>query len=319
MPRPTTIVTVRDQSFKFEQASLRDFPDALLFLGHLLDRGVSPSVAQLYVRSVCRLKRRGTLTGPAIITGNMTEQTAANAYKKWRAEGYTQRSTEVVRALRGAVSLKRIRFLRRHSISAPAAGKLIPVAQLPTAIDLADFIPEPGAPRSHLSIVESGAISNEPAPTIPTAPTSIAWQSAETSWTLHVPHEFAAPHVDPCESCTAFVLDATQLEAIAVAFEKTWGHRDLNALPPESYLFGTPPSESEEEEARKTGERALAIVSPTSTRADDMERISVPIMLDVGAAIERLSAVDGVYLSRAAIGGRLHEVLGALWSAWSVR
>lgn len=314
MPRPTTIITVRDQPFTFERALLADLPDAVPFLAHLLDRRVSPGVAQLYVRAVCRLKRRGTLTGPAVVGGNINERTAANAYKKWRAEIYGQRSTEVVRALRGQVSAKRIRFLRQHSISAPAPGKVIPVAAMPEIADITDVLPEPGAPRSYLSVVESGQVASGPI-----SPPPVSWVSAETSWTLHVPHEFRAPHVDPCESCTPFVLDAGQLEAIATAFEKTWGHRDLNALPPEAYLFGAPPSESEEEEARKAGERALAIVSATSTRADDMERISVPVVLDVGEAISKLSTVDGVYLSRTACGSRLNEVIGALWNAWSVK
>ena len=312
MPRPTTIVTVRDQPFTFERALLADLPDACAFLAHLLDRRVSAGVAQLYVRSVCRLKRRGTLTGPAVI-GNVTERTAANAYVKWRAECYLQRSTEVARVLRG-LSVKRVRFLRQHSISPPMPGKLIPAPRMPEIADITDVLPEPGAPRSYLSVVESGQVTSGPI-----SPPPVSWVSAETSWTLHVPHEFRAPHVDPCESCTPFVLDAGQLEAIAAAFEKTWGHRDLNALPPEAYLFGAPPSESEEEEARKSGERALAIVSATSTRADDMERISVPVVLDVGEAISKLSTVDWIYLSRTACGSRLNEVIGALWNAWSVK
>lgn len=310
MPRPTTPVIVRDQTFHLERQLLVDFPDAPIFLGHLLDLGrVATHVAAHYVKLVGRLKRQGRLTDVTQIH-NRAERTAANAYVRWRATTYAERAQEIVRALRGQVSTKRVRFLRQHSISAPAPGKLIPVQRMPEIADITDLLPEPSAPRAYLSVVESGPVISPP---------SVSWVSAETSWTLHVPHEFRAPHVDPCESCTPFILDAGQLEAIAAAFEKTWGHRDLNALPPEAYLFGSPPSESEEEEARKAGERALAIVSATSTRADDMERISVPVVLDVGEAISKLSTVDGIYLSRTACGSRLNEVIGALWNAWSVK
>jgi hypothetical protein len=313
MPRPTVPVTVRQQTFQFERQLLDDFPDAPTFLGHLLDLGrVASHVAAHYVKLVGRLKRQGRLVDVTQIH-NRAERTAANAYVKWRAATYATLAPAVAHVLPG-VYVKRVRYLRRHSISPPAAGKMIPIPQMPVSVDISEFAPATGAP--HLSVVESGAIdvpSREIS--VPPAP-PIAWQAAEQSWTLHVPHEFVAPHVDPCESCSAFVLDNAQLEAIAVAFERTWGHRDINVLPPEAYLFGTPPSESDEEAARKGGEKALAIVSAASTRADDMDRIAVPVMLDVESAIKKFASVEGVYISRAACGNRLNEVLGGLWNAW---
>ena len=317
MPRPAVAVIVRGQSFDFERQLLTDFPDAPLFLGHLLDLGrVASHVAVHYTKLVGRLKRQGRLADVTAIH-NRAERTAANAYVKWRSAVYAERAQEIVRAVRGQISIKRVRFLRRHSISPPTAGKMIPVQQLPQAIDLGDFVPEPDAPKSRLAIVESGEISSPLA--APLVSSTVSWQSAEQSWTLHVPHEFVAPHIDPCESCSVFVLDAGQLEAIAVAFEKMWGHRDLNALPPEAYLFGTPPSEAEEEAARTRGEKAIALVPATSVRADDMERISVPVVLDVGSAIEKLPSVEGIYISRTACGNRLNEVLSGLWNAWGAK
>lgn len=306
------IVTVNDLSFTFRQRVFDDLPDARGFLAALLDRGsISPPVAANYVKFAARLARTGRLADPALIV-HPVERTAANAYLKWSVENYAGRVVRINKALGPRAIGASVRFLRRHSLVQPYPGKTIPVAAMPPTHEpgylAARFgVPDPLAPpRAHAPISVE-----ETAPLMTMMPTSDVW-------TLHVPKKFVAPHADPCPDCTAIVLDDAQLNVIAEVVEKAWGHRDLTRIPPEAYLFGVPPpGDADITVVKEKGEKFVALVGHSVTR-DELSKIGGRAVLDTESFVARLAeGAEGVYLSRAACGAELGNVLGEVWKAWS--
>jgi hypothetical protein len=296
--RKLVTITVREHPFRFTPKLVEDFPELRPFLTHLLDAGrVSSHIAEMYVKLVGRLRRQGRLADIDLIH-HRNERTAANAFVKWQIETYAARVRTVTRAFPNHKLLERIRFLRRHSISPPFPGKMLPTLALPDVIEgsLADRLQSP--------------IDLKP---------KIAWVPADDRWSLHVPQSFVSPHDDPCPDCTAIDIDAVQLEVIARAFEDAWGHRELYTVPPETYLFGTPPPEGTDLTVaeKSKGEKAVAVVEFGTVRADDMARVGVNVVAVEHFGARLAEGAEGVYISRAACGVELGNVLGEVWKAWS--
>jgi hypothetical protein len=309
-PRQALTVTVRDQTYTFTPQLVDDFPELVPFLTYLLDADrVQSHIAETYVKLVARLRRQGRLADVDLIH-HRNERTAANAFLKWQRETYALRVREVARAFSQHNNIApRVRFVRRHSLVPPFAGKQIPVAVMPAPVEgsLAERfpLPPPGS-QPRLKVVEANTETAQ----------TVTWGPCD-KWTLHVPPRLMAPHVDPCPTCLAIELDAAQLASIADVFEKAWGHRDLNLVPHEAYLFGAPPADSDITEKTLRGEKAVALVRNGCVRADVLGKDGVSVVGALDHFIERLNdGVDGVYISREACGEKLGDVLGALWRVW---
>jgi hypothetical protein len=310
MPRHQALtVTVRDHTYTFTARLMDDFPELVPFLTYLLDSDrLSSHMAEMYVKLVARLRRQGRLADVELIH-HRSERTAANAFLKWQRETYALRAREVARAFPRHDIAARVRFLRRHSLVQPYDGKQIPVATMPKPIEgsLAENFPIPllGS-QPQLRIVDSNSKED----------LVVTWGPTD-KWTLHVPSRLTMPHVDPCPECLAIELDEAQLNVIAGAFEKAWGHRDLTLVPPEAYLFGAPPSDSDIGERALRGEKAVAFVRNGCVRADVLAKDGVSVVGELAPFVERLGdGVEGVYLSREACAEKLGDVLGAVWKAW---
>lgn len=275
---PTTLIAA-GTPFTVSSKLVAQFPDARAFLTHLLGREVSPAVAIHYVKLVARLKHQQRLDDPDTIV-HAPERTAANAYRRWRADTYAQH-LKPVRAAFGRLmfSPDAITWLRRHALVAPYAGKTIPLKGLDTR---GDFRP------------------------------SITWQPCDT-WTLHVPDKPCEPHVDPCETCAVLQLDAQQLDVIAKAFEGVWGHKDLAAVPPDVFLFGEAPAETLSVEQI---EKSVTLVAPGAL-SNALSNVRSRVTRDVDSFLASFAeGAEGVYVSREACGDRLQEVLTAVWNTW---
>lgn len=313
MLKTPVIVTVNDLSFTFRQRVFDDLPDARGFLAALLDRGsVSAPVAAHYVKLAARLVRTGRLADPSLIV-HPVERTAANAYLKWSVENYAARVVRINKALGPNAIGASVRFLHRHSLVQPYPGKMIPVAALPPIHDpgflAARFgVPDPLAPPRAPT-----AISIAPAEVTPV----MTMSPASDVWTLHVPKKLVAPHADPCADCKAIVLDEAQLLVIAEVIEKAWGHRDLTRIPAEAYLFGVPPpGDADITVMKEKTEKFVAFVSHNMTR-DELARMGGRTVSEMPSFVARLAeGAEGVYLSRAACGAELGNMLGELWKAW---
>ena len=278
---PTTLLAA-GTAFTVSAKLVANLPEARAFLVHLLGREISPTVAIHYVKLVARLKQQQRLNDPDTIT-HAPERTAANAYRRWRAETYAQH-LKPVRATFGRLMFApdAITWLRRHALVAPGEGKTVPVKGLDTR---GDFRP------------------------------TITWQPCDT-WTLHVPDRPCTPHTDPCETCAVIQLDAVQLDVIAKAFEGVWGHQDLSAVPPDALLFGEPPAETVPAEQI---EKTAALTSPGAL-SNALSNVRSHVARDVDSFLARFAeGAEGVYLSKEACGERLGEVLTAVWNSWAVK
>lgn len=323
-PRAVTRIEVGETSFAFRARVLEDLPTAHAFLAYLLGRGgVSPPTAAFYVKLAAKLRRQGKLEQPDLIT-HVSDRTAANAYTRWWAEVYGERMIPLRRLFPN--ERDRLKYLRKHSLVPPMIGKCIPVVQLPQAAEMpADVIAaKPDHTRDldedKAPIVLLPAPSPEPSRW---SDNTVVMTPAPNAWTLHIPHGPSEPHEDPCETCTAHVLDSNQLAVIGTAFKDAWGHLDLNALPAEAYLFGPPPVDNEISRPVLKSERVLALIGDHAiTTRDELTRaVRARTTHDVDEFVARLNegTTGGVYLSRETIGTRLQDVLGALWNAWGAK
>jgi hypothetical protein len=276
-------MTVHGTVFTFTEKLLAGLPEARGFLEDLMARGrVSPSVATTYVKLVAKLKRQGRLGAPEHLI-HPVERTAANAYHRWAAEGYQLRVQPVVRAFKHDDVRRGVSWLRRGSLVPPYAGKVVPRV---TSLSQITLDPE---------TLSASA----------TSPT-IGWFPCD-KWTLHVPVSEDVPaHADPCVACTPIELDDVLLEAVACAFEKAWGHRDLAIVPMDALLFGQPPREWESTTgavapAQATG-RVVALVS-SGTVASAITGMGGSATADLDSFVARLNeGVDVLVLAKDVLG-----------------
>ncbi len=265
--------------FTFNERALDGFPEAQAFLTDVLARGsVSAPVAKNYVILAARLNRGGRLGDPAKLTHNV-ERTAANAYWRWQGEAYAERVQPVVRAFANADLTAGVSWLRRSSLVPPYEGKVVP------------------------RVTSMGGVQLDPETqtTVVTAPT-IGWVPC-SAWTLHVPRSASSVvHADPCAACTPIELSNEQLELIAVAFEKAWGHRDLGKVPAESLLFGQPPRESVGTVQTQASGKIAALLGP-SALASAITGLGGAVTTDPVSFSARLKeGVDAVLVSKGVLG-----------------
>jgi hypothetical protein len=300
MPRysgsPTNVVA-HGQTYTFPPRTIDDFSDAAGFLTGLLDRGrVASHVAKTYVQTVARLRRAGRLADLSLLH-NRIERTAANAYLRWYAEAYAARVAPVVHAFASKLPNKNaVRWLRVHALVPPFEGKTTAV-RTPAP-------PDPAAWEK----VRAGVVMPAQEMVVTLRPSH--------AYTLHVPAKLGAAHVDPCDTCHTIELTAADLEVLAVAFESAWGHRDINKVPRDAYLFGEPPPEAASEVVKDKGEK-IAALAMSGVTGDELARIGAAVARDVEGFVARLmEGADGVYLSKSACGVQLVNVLDAVAAAW---
>lgn len=223
---PAVVLTVRGTTFTFTARALDGFPEAPAFLDYLLARGsTSHTIAVYYVKLVARLRRMGRLNHPEVLV-HRVEKTAATAYWKWINTGYDDRVLLVTRSFRDAELNAGIRWIRRGQLVPPYPGKKL----------LRRLIPTPAT---------MGMVAQDPCDV----------------WTLHIPRNGHTPaHADPCVDCAYLKVSDAQLGLIADAFEKAWGHRDLEAVPADCYLFGQPPIVDLIEHNFKATSRVVAVL-----------------------------------------------------------
>lgn len=293
--RPPTVLTARGQTYTFPAVTLDSFPGAGAFLTYLLDRGrVTPATATHYVKIIGRLLRNGRIVAPT----NPVAATAANAYHRWTGEAYGERVRPVALALGTALHTRAaITWLRRGSLVAPSAGKQVPQVRLdPTAWE-----------RMKAGDADANAAV-------------VTWVPSN-AWTLHVPRNGKTPvHLDPCPDCVVIELTAEQVEETAKAFEAAWGHRDLNAVPNEAFLFGDPaPEYTGDEHARPISVgRVLALVE-AGPLADALRKLGAIVVGDAdayGGCVQE-GAPDTVVISRKTCGDAYDKLLGAVHESWS--
>lgn len=266
MPKPLgpdVTLTVNGAAFTFTKRALEGFPEAHGFLTALVARGkVSAANAHYYVRLVARLRRLGRLNVPEAII-HRVEKTAANAYWRWCGEAYVTRVRPVLAALKSDDVREGYRWLRRGSLVPAFEGKKI----------LRRMLPVPAKPGE----------SKMP-PAIAEEPCSV--------WTLHVPRTAGIQvHTDPCPDCTCVKLTMEQVEVVASAFENAWGHRNLEAVPPECFLFGTPPIDGKIEASLTPTARVVAVV-PDGALAAALDQLGASVSRDSVAFTDRVRATD---------------------------
>ncbi len=257
-------LTVDGYAYTFTKRALEGLPEAHGFLANLLARGkVSAANAVYYVKLVARLRRLGRLNTPEALV-HRVEKTAANAFWRWCGESYAARVRPVLDALNNGDVRIGYRWLRRGSLVPSYPGKVIQWRMLPIPV-------KPGE-------------SPMPARTIAEEPCS--------TWTLHVPKKATTPvHSDPCPDCTCVKLTAEQVEVIAQAFESAWGHRNLDTVPAECFLFGTPPIDSKLDNPNMSTARTVAI-APDGALTMALEQLGASVSRDDLAFIDRARAAD---------------------------
>jgi hypothetical protein len=262
---PTVTLTVDGEAFTFTKRALEGFPEAPSFLTALLARGkVSPPNAAYYVRLVARLRRQGRLNVPQAIV-HRVEKTAANAYWRWCGENYATRLRPVLDALKNDDVRFGYRWLRRGSLVPSYPGKVIQWRMLPVP-------PKPGESKMLPAIAEE--------------PCSV--------WTLHVPRKATTPvHTDPCPDCACVKLTMEQVEVIAAAFENAWGHRNLDDVPAECFLFGTPPIDGKVE-AQLTPTTRIVAIMPDGAHAQALDQIGASVSREFTAFVDRVRATNTV-------------------------
>lgn len=293
---PAIEVRVGGQLFALPTTTIEALPDAAAFLGYLLERGISAASAREYTRLVAKSKREGRYGIPNSIT-NAVEHTAVRAYWKWIEIHYNTRVAPVLRTVINSELRAGIGRLRIGSLVPPFAGKTIPVK---------------GAPRA--STNPDGTIAWGQIPKV-----EIKWVPTE-HWTLHVPQPDTPVHVDPCGDCATIELTAAQMAFVAEAFYKAWGPREPSTLPPECFLFGqAPPISIYAPTPSATPVGRVVGLLPNGPLCAAIDQLRGSVTDQPRAFIERINsggAPDVVVISRAAVGDRLREVLGAVIDAW---
>ena len=201
--------------------------------------------------------RRAICLGVAgAIQIDRVERTAARAYWKWIRETYDTRVSPVLRAFSKTDVTKGIRWLRRSSLVPPYPTKVLYRRLLPVPPKIGE------QPRIQRTIAE------DPCP---------------DKWTLHVPTREGPAHADPCPNCTYVEVSPEQLDVIAKAFERAWGHRQLDGVPADAFLFGQPPIELERIRAGATKKIVGLVKDNHSACAGAIESIggSTTAQLDV--------------------------------------
>ncbi len=296
---PTLPCVIQGIPVGIPRSTAEMLPDAVQFIDALLTRKVSVPMATEYARLAAKLRREGRLGTPELLV-QRNERTAANAYWRWVEGSYAGRTIPVIRAFADEDVRRGIGWLRVHSLVPPFEGKAVRrVTRLPTAMLNAELREDP-----------SGGVLAVPRETalFPCA-----------TWTLHVPRSPVAAHKDPCDDCIVIELDAAKLDVLAQGFEAAWGHRDLQRVPPECYLFGQPPRETKlaVQDPESTG-RVVALV-PNGALASALEAFGssvTPQAVSFSARV-REPVPDVVVISRKAAGAELESVLAAVRSAWA--
>jgi len=282
------VIRVDGVSFRVAASTLKYLPDAALFLRHLLGRGVSAAVAGEYARVVAKLVREGLSTDPTRVT-RLNERTAIKAYWSWVDTAYDARVQPVLHAITDDHVRKGIKWLRVHSLVGPAAGK-----KIPRIVRMAQL---------HLDGGTRTAVMT---------PAEVAWVETAAT-TLHVPTTPVPAHQDPCANCVAFELDAMQVETIARAFEKAWGHRDIERVPADAYLFGTPPLEDAPPERGSEPTGRIVALLDSSPLADAITQLRGNVARTTEAFRARLDeGADAVLVSRGADAARFERAVQAL-------
>lgn len=259
---PGTSFVIAGNTYTFPPRSLDGFPEAAAFLEYLLVvRRLLPSMGVYYVKLAARLRRLGRLNTPQALV-HRVEKTAANAFWRWASDTYDDRVRPVTRVMNDADLLQGVRWLRRSSLVPAFPGKVLRRRLLPV----------PSRPGE----------ATQPLRTIAEEPYD--------GWTLHVPrHETTPVHEDPCPDCLVYKLTPEQLEIIAVAFERAWGHRNLTAVPPDVFLFGTPPA-SAAVDARHRLTRGIVAVLPEGAAAIALDQLGGSVSREILAFTDRLRA-----------------------------
>jgi hypothetical protein len=290
-------VVANGQTYTFPPRTIDDFPDAAAFLVGLIARGrVASHVAKIYVQTVARLRRGGRLADLSLLN-HRVERTAANAYLRWHAETYDARVAPIAHAFASRLPNKTaVRWLRVHALVPPFEGK--------TTATRTPAPPDPAAwekVRARIAVpVQEMVVTLQPSHT----------------WTLHVPDKLVPAHTDPCDTCHTIELADKDLEVLAVAFEGAWGHRDINKVPRDAFMFGESPAVASSEVVKDKGEK-IAALATVGVTGDELARIGAAVARDVDGFVARLmEGANGVYLSKTACGAQLVNVLDAVASAW---
>ena len=287
-------ITIDQISFRLATSTLTHLPDAVAFIRAQLHKGISGPVAAEYARLTAKAMRLGYAADPARIISR-PERTAVNAYWAWAEHAYHERVTPVLRTFAQHDIRKSLPWLRVGSVVPPREGKQIPrlmqVAQLQLDEETRDAV---------------------------MTPAQYGWVDAEREWTLHLPHVACPAHQDPCSTCVPVVLTAEQVEVIAAAFEKAWGHRDLTRVPADCLLFGTPPLEGGPAEHKSQALGRIAALIPESALAGTVRQLRGQVTEDVEAFKARLADqnTDVIVISKALAGARLADLLEATRAAW---
>lgn len=265
----------------FLARTLAGFPEAERFAVWLhAHRKCSLATIHLYVKLAAKLKREGQIREPSdLVIPN--QRTVATAYADWLREAFDEQVNSVCLAVAPDHPGLREKLPRTrvHSLVPPFEGKQVWKQVLYNPSD-APFPPRPEAPPEDHATYQARKAKWETQP-------AHAWMAC-SKWTLHVPREEETPPHDEatCTTCDVIELDDRQLEAVAAAFERAWGHRELTKVAPEQPLFGALP------DAGPDAARAAVVVPPgrpvaagTVCRTLDQWKTAV-------------QTADGVYLDR---------------------
>jgi hypothetical protein len=267
MPRtavPTVDLTANGRTFPFTQRSLEGFPEAQGFLLGLTARGtLSVSNVIYYVKIAATLKRQGRLHHPDALVQRL-DRTAARAYWRWIRETYDARVSPLLAMFANSDLTRGVQWIRRSALVPPSPSKVLYRRLMPVP-------PLPGETAR---------------------PPSMALDPCPNLWTLHVPQTRDVPvHTDPCLDCAVVKIEnEAQLNMIAVAFEKAWGHRILDAVPGDAFLFGQPPLVDQVLHETKT-QRILALIGNShSTLAGSVNAIGGSATTSTTVFADRLQA-----------------------------
>lgn len=288
-------LTIDQISFRLATSTLTHLPDAAAFIQAQLRKGISPPVAAEYARLTAKAMRLGYAADPSRVISR-PERTAVNAYWAWTEGAYHARVTPVLRAFAQHDIRKSLPWLRVGSVVPPRLGKQIPRLTQVAQLKLDEETKEASM-----------------------TPAQYGWVDAERVWTLHLPPAACPAHQDPCLTCVPVVLTMEQLEVVAAAFEKAWGHRDLHRVPAECPLFGTPPLEGGPAERKAQSLGRVAALIPESALAGAVRQLRGHVTEDVESFRARLADkdTDVIVISKAVAGPHLAALLEATRAAWT--
>ena len=116
-----------------------------------------------------------------------------------------------------------------------------------------------------------------------------------------------------------FELTPEQLNVMAEAFKKAWGHTDINQLLPDTFLFGEPPEDFGAEIARPamTAGQIIALVRP-GTLAESVLQLGGSVARNPREFEEQVMGElpETIVISRAACERVYKEVLNIVRDTW---